>query len=95
MRFPSSTSLASSRLISDGTELLPEDVYNKLYGLDQTYTIVLSDGTEQEAIPNGTEIPVKPSERAEYAKLVRKTRMMESEKQVGVICDWIDCSDSL
>ena len=90
---PHSTSPNSSHLILDGTELLSEDVYNELYGFDQTYTVILSDGTEQEVLPNGSEIPVKPSERAEYAKYVRKARMMESEKQVGAVCDWIICSN--
>jgi len=73
--------------VTDGTELLSEDVYNELYGFDQTYTVILSDGTEQEVLPNGSEIPVKPSERAEYAKCVRKARMMESEKQVKAMRD--------
>ena len=53
-----------------------------MYGLDQTYTVNLSDGTEQELIANGSQVPVKPGERAEYARLVRKARMLESEKQV-------------
>ena len=56
-----------------------------MYGLDQTYTVSLSDGTEQDLIPNGSQISVKPSNRAEYAKLVRKARMMESEKQVRFV----------
>ena len=68
--------------IIDGMELLDEDTYNELYGLDQTHTVHLSDGSEYELISGGSRIPVKPKDRADYARLVRRTRLMESEKQV-------------
>ncbi|TYZ67026.1 hypothetical protein PybrP1_011696 [[Pythium] brassicae (nom. inval.)] len=50
-----------------------------------SFSTPLSDGTEAPLCPNGESVPVTLANRAEYVKLVEKTRLTESAQQLAAL----------
>ena len=58
------------------------DAYRALR-IEQTYSTTLSDQSEVELVPGGSDIIVECKDRAKYSEMVRKARMMENIEQVS------------
>ena len=68
----------------DHMEQMDEEEFDAYFADSRTWTTTLSDGTTVHLKPEvGADVAVSYSDRLEYAKLVRETRMNECNEQVG------------
>ena len=69
--------------VLDSIERMDKNEYENKFANEKTWSCTLSDGTNYDLKPNGSQLPVLYEERVEYCEAVKKARLSESDRQVN------------